>query len=100
MNSLIAATNYQPRPIRKIHLLTDETGHFLSGIDHGTASFTDCPLGAIRMHMAWLTREVADRKLKVASKEIRNCPPLKVAEAYVRLGPGGWELASEADYRR
>jgi hypothetical protein len=52
------------------------------------------------MHMAWLTREVADQKLKVARKEIRDCPPLKVAEAYVRLGPGGWELASEADYRR
>jgi len=99
MTSSIAATNYQPRPIRKIHLLTDETGYFLCGI-HGTASFTNCPLAAIRMHMAWLTREVADQKLKVARKEIRDCPPLKVAEAYVRLGPGGWELASEAVYRR
>lgn len=100
MTSPIAATNYLPRPIRKIHLLMNEAGHFLSDTENGIASFTDCPLAAIKTHMAWLTREVADRKLKVAKKEVRNCPPLKVAERYVRRGPSGWELASEADYRR
>ena len=100
MNNSTLAGGYQPRPIRKIYLFTNESGQFVACADDGKLTFVDSPLQAVKCHHAWLTREVAERKLKNAVTMIRDCPLLKVTHAYVRLGPMGWMMASEEGYRR